>query len=77
MSETSLAANAEVTFAVALDGASSGDSVVVTPVATLASEVSCVGVVTAAGTVTVSVRNASSSTATLTPGTWKVLVIKP
>ena len=77
MSATSLAANAEVTFTVALDGASSGDSVVVTPVATLASEVSCVGVVTAAGTVTVSVRNASSSTATLTPGTWQVLVIKP
>lgn len=77
MSATSLAANAEVTFAVALEGASSGDSVVVTPVATLASAVSCVGVVTAAGTVTVSVRNASASTATLTPGTWKVLVIKP
>ena len=77
MSATSLAANAEVTFAVALEGASSGDSVVVTPVATLASAVSCVGVVTAAGTVTVSVRNASSSTATLTPGTWQVLVIKP
>ena len=77
MSATSLAANAEVTFTVALDGASSGDSVVVTPVATLASAVSCVGVVTAAGTVTVSVRNASASTATLTPGTWKVLVIKP
>ena len=37
----------------------------------------CVGVVTAAGTVTVSVRNASASTATLTPGTWQVLVIKP
>ena len=77
MSATSLAANAEVTFTVALDGASSGDTVVVTPVATLASEVSCVGVVTAAGTVTVSVRNASASTATLTPGTWQVLVIKP
>ena len=77
MSATSLAANAEVTFTVALDGASSGDSVVVTPVATLASAVSCIGVVTAAGTVTVSVRNASASTATLTPGTWQVLVIKP
>ena len=77
MSATSLAANAEVTFTVALDGASSGDSVVVTPVATLNRAVSCVGVVTAAGTVTVSVRNASSSTATLTPGTWQVLVIKP
>ena len=77
MSATSLAANAEVTFAVALEGASSGDSVVVTPVATLASAVSCVGVVTAAGTVTVSVRNASASTVTLTPGTWQVLVIKP
>lgn len=77
MSATSLAANAEVTFTVALDGASSGDTVVVTPVATLASEVSCVGVVTAAGTVTVSVRNASASTVTLTPGTWQVLVIKP
>ena len=77
MSATSLAANAEVTFAVALDGASTGDSVVVTPVATLASDMSCVGVVTAAGTVTVSVRNASASTTTLTPGTWQVLVIKP
>ena len=77
MSATSLAANAEVTFTVALEGARTGDSVVVTPVAALASEVSCVGVVTAAGTVTVSVRNASSSTATLTPGTWQVLVIKP
>ena len=76
MSATSLAANAQVTFAVALDGASSGDSVVVTPVATLASAVSCMGVVTAAGTVTVSVRNASASTTTLTPGTWQVLVIK-
>ena len=77
MSATSLAANAEVTFAVALEGASSGDSVVVTPVATLASAVSCVGVVTAAGTVTVRVRNASASTVTLAPGTWQVLVIKP
>lgn len=77
MSATSLAANAEVTFKVALEGASSGDSVVVTPVATLASAVSCIGVVTAAGTVTVSVRNASASTTTLTPGTWQVLVIKP
>ena len=77
MSATSLAANAEVTFTVALDGASSGDSVVVTPVATLASAVSCVGVVKAAGTVTVSVRNASASNVTLTPGTWQVLVIKP
>ena len=77
MSATSLAANAEVTFAVALEGASSGDSVVVTPVATLNKAVSCVGVVTAAGTVTVSVRNASSYAATLTPGTWQVLVIKP
>ena len=77
MSATSLAANAEVTFTVALEGASSGDSVVVTPVAALASAVSCIGVVTAAGTVTVSVRNASASTATLTPGTWQVLVIKP
>lgn len=77
MSATSLAANAEVTFAVALEGASSGDSVVVTPVATLDSAVSCVGVVKAAGTVTVSVRNASASNVTLTPGTWQVLVIKP
>lgn len=77
MSATSLAANAEVTFTVALEGASSGDSVVVTPVEALASNVSCVGVVTAAGTVTVSVRNASASTTTLTPGTWQVLVIKP
>lgn len=76
MSATSLAANAEVPFAVPLEGASSGDSVVVTPVATLASAVSCIGVVTAAGTVTVSVRNASASTAPLTPGTWQVLVIQ-
>ena len=77
MSATSLAANAQVTFTVALEGASSGDSVVVTPVEALASALSCIGVVTAAGTVTVSVRNASASTATLTPGTWQVLVIKP
>lgn len=76
MSATSLAANAKVTFTVALEGASSGDSVVVTPVATLARAVSCMGVVTAAGTVTVSVYNASASTATLTPNTWKVLVIQ-
>lgn len=76
MSATSLAANAEVTFTVALDGADSGDSVVVTPVATIPSEVSCVGVVTAAGAVTVGVRNASTSTVTMTPGTWQVLVIK-
>ncbi len=77
MSATSLVANAELTFTVPLEGASSGDSVVVTPVATLARSVSCIGVVTAAGTVTVSVRNASASTVTMTPGTWQVLVIKP
>ncbi|MDR6152187.1 hypothetical protein QF021_000276 [Acidovorax delafieldii] len=77
MSATSLAGNAEVTFTVALDDVRSGDSVVVTPVAGLPIETSCTGVVTAAGTVTVSVRNHSASTVTLTPGTWQVLVIKP
>lgn len=76
MSATSVAANAEVTFDVALEGASSGDSVVVTPIAALKSAVSSVGVVKAAGIVTVSVRNVSASTNTLTPGTWKVLVIQ-
>ena len=77
MSATSVAGGAQVTFIVALVGATNGDSVYVTPDRALPAAVSTVGVVTQPGTVTVSVRNVSASTATLTPGTWKVLVIKP
>ena len=76
MSATSVAGGAQVTFIVALVGATNGDSVYVTPDRELPAAVSTVGVVTQPGTVTVSVRNASASTNTLTPGTWKVLVIQ-
>ena len=76
MSATSVAGGAQVTFIVALVGATNGDSVYVTPDRALPAAVSTVGVVTQPGTVTVSVRNASASTDTLTPGTWKVLVIQ-
>ena len=76
MSATSVAGGAQVTFIVALVGATNGDSVYVTPDRALPAAVSTVGVVTQPGTVTVSVRNVSASTATLTPGTWKVLVIQ-
>ena len=77
MSATSVAGGAKVTFIVALVGATNGDSVYVTPDRELPAAVSTVGVVTQPGTVTVSVRNVSASTNTLTPGTWQVLVIKP
>lgn len=76
MSATSVAGGAQVTFIVALVGATNGDSVYVTPDRALPAAVSTVGVVTQPGTVTVSVRNVSASTNTLTPGTWKVLVIQ-
>ncbi len=76
MSATSVAGGAQVTFIVALVGATNGDSVYVTPDRALPAAVSTVGVVTQPGTVTVSVRNVSASTDTLTPGTWKVLVIQ-
>ena len=76
MSATSVAGGAQVTFIVALVGATNGDSVYVTPDRELPAAVSTVGVVTQPGTVTVSVRNVSASTNTLTPGTWKVLVIQ-
>ena len=76
MSATSVAGNAKVTFIVALVGATNGDSVYVTPDRDLPAAVSTVGVVTQPGTVTVSVRSVSASTNTLTPGTWKVLVIQ-
>ena len=76
MSATSVAGGAQVTFIVALVGATNGDSVYVTPDRALPAAVSTVGVVTHPGTVTVSVRNVSASTDTLTPGTWKVLVIQ-
>ena len=76
MSVTSMAGGAQVTFIVALVGATNGDSVYVTPDRALPAAVSTVGVVTQPGTVTVSVRNVSASTDTLTPGTWKVLVIQ-
>lgn len=76
MSATSVAGGAKVTFIVALVGATNGDSVYVTPDRELPAAVSTVGVVTQPGTVTVSVRNVSESTNTLTPGTWQVLVIQ-
>ena len=76
MSATSVAGGAQVTFIVALVGATNGDSVYVTPDRALPAAVSTVGVVTQPGTVTVSVRNVSASADTLTPGTWKVLVIQ-
>ena len=71
MSATSVAGGAQVTFIVALVGATNGDSVYVTPDRALPAAVSTVGVVTQPGTV-----NVSASTDTLTPGTWKVLVIQ-
>lgn len=77
MTATTLAANAQVTFSAALEGAAPGDSVVVTPLMTVASAVSVMGVVIQTGVISISLRNASSATVTLTPGSWPVLVIKP
>lgn len=83
MAFTSIAAGAEVVQAITVAGAAVGDSVAITPGNSIGATTAdnarlCViGFVSAANTITASIRNASAATATLTPSTWSVLVIKP
>jgi hypothetical protein len=64
-------------FTVTVTGAAIGDEVVVSPSLTLDARLSFYARVSATNTVTVSINNASASSATLTnPTTWYVAVIK-
>jgi hypothetical protein len=74
---TSLSNLATSSFTVTVTGAAIGDEVVVSPSLTLDARLSFYGRVSDANTVTVSINNASASSATLTnPTTWYVAVIK-
>lgn len=83
MTATSLGAITSTSFTCTVSGASPGDAVVVTPgdgFGTSAADkgrLSCSGYVSALDTVTVTIRNASAATATMTASTWAVTVIKP
>lgn len=82
MSITSLASTTEVTQTIAVAGADIGDSVLITPGNSIGAStadnarLSVSAYVSAANTITASIRNASAATATLTPANWSVLVIK-
>ena len=82
MTLTSLATNAASDILVTMAGASLGDCVVVTPGNALGntsadqSRVSYTAYVSAANTVTVTLRNASATLASFAASTWSVLVIK-
>jgi len=82
MSLTSLATITSSSFTATVTGAAAGDSVIVNPgnaFGTMAADkgkLSYVAYVSAANTVTVTIRNASASTASMTASTWQVLVIK-
>ncbi len=82
MTLTTLAATTATDFTVTVTNAASGDYVVVSPTNGLGStsadeaKLAIVAWVSAANTVTVSVRNPSAAAATITAGTWNVLVIK-
>lgn len=81
MSATSLASATSTSFTATVVGASFGDSVVVNPgdgFGTSAADkgrLSFVAYVSALDTVTVTIRNASAATASMTASTWSVLVI--
>lgn len=82
MSLTTLATIVSSNFTVTVTGAVVGDSVIVNPgnsfgtAAADQGKLSFIAYVSAADTVTVSIRNASASTASMTASTWAVLVIK-
>ena len=82
MSLTSLASITSSNFTVTVPGATIDDIVIVNPGnifgATAADQgkLSYVAYISALNTVTVSIRNASASTANITASTWNVLVIK-
>lgn len=83
MSSTSLATITSTSFTATVAGAVAGDSVIVNPgnsfgtTAADQGKLSYVAYVSAANTVTVTIRNASASTANMTASTWAVTVIKP
>jgi len=82
MTLTSLATITSSTFTATVTGAATGDNVFVTPgnsfgtAAADQGKLSFAAYVSATDTVTVSIRNASASTASMTASTWSVLVIK-
>lgn len=82
MSATSLATITSTSFTATVTGAAVGDGVVVNPgdgFGTSAADkgkLSYVAYVSSANTVTVTIRNASASTANMTASTWSVFVIK-
>ena len=82
MSATSLATITSTSFTATVAGAAVGDSVVVNPgdgfgtTAADRGKLSYVAYVSATNTVTVTIRNASASTANMTASTWNVLVFK-
>lgn len=82
MTLTAIGATTSLSFTAAVAGAVPGDHVVVTPgnafgtTSTDQAKLSWSAYVSAAGTVTVSLRNASASGASMTAATWSVLVIK-
>lgn len=82
MSLTSLAATTSSSFTCTVTGAAVGDSVIVNPgngfgtASTDQARLSYVAYVSAANTVTVTVRNASAATAAITASTWTAIVIK-
>lgn len=82
MSLTSLASLSSASFTCTVPGAAAGDAVIVTPGDSFGTSsadqarLACVAWVSAPGSVTVSVRNASASTAALSASTWAVTVIK-
>lgn len=82
MSLTSLAATTSSSFTCTVTGAAVGDSVIVNPgngfgtSSTAQARLSYVAYVSAANTVTVTVRNASAATAAITASTWTAIVIK-
>ena len=82
MSLTSLAATTSSSFTCTVTGAAVGDSVIVNPGNTFGTSaadqarLSYAAYVSAANTVTVTVRNASAATAAMTASTWTAIVIK-
>lgn len=82
MSLTSLTATTSVSFDTTVSGANIGDSVIVNSgdsfgtSTTDMSRLSMSAYVSAANTVTTSIRNASASGASMTASTWSILVIK-
>ena len=76
-SVTSIGAGSQVSATVTVIGANAGDAVVVTPPNNFGQKVSAFARVSAQDTVTIYMNNSSgTSSATITPGTWKIVVIK-